>query len=145
MRKYEKQVANLLDELGYEWEFEGVKFKSPAKVPGQSCLECGAPMIKMETYTPDFGVNGLLYNDFTEHYERNNCVIEVKGGNITRQSIPRIKRFWKAHRGSVNYVMAFRTNCRIPHLKGKPTVREWTKRYGIPCVIGLTELKDYLS
>lgn len=134
--KFELDVALLLKDSGYEWEYEKSVFESPTRVNGHACPNCGTPMFRKEKYTPDF---------VAWHPKLGEVVIEVKGGNFTRSSVPRIRRFFKHHGDLVDYIIVFRSNCKISHLKDKPTVKKWGEKYGIGVLCGLDELKRWLS
>lgn len=134
--KFELDVAWLLENLGYEWEYEKQAFESPAKVKGQTCQHCGKAMYRKEKYTPDF---------VACHADHGEVIIEVKGGNFTKSAIPRVRRFYKQHGDFVDYRIVFRSNCKIRHHKAKPTVKQWGEDNGIGVLVGLEELKRWLS
>lgn len=135
MRKFEIEVSSSLRANGYGWRFEEHYWMSKVKVRGNVCLECSAPMVKLERYTPDFVLPG----------REPKVIIEAKGGTFTRSSQARIKRFFKQHGEDVEYVIVAKSNVRLKNLKGNPTLCEWGDKWNIPVVIGVDNLIHYLG
>lgn len=119
--QYERKIREWLDAYGVQYTYEGRQYDITVRVPGVKCQECGVPVYRDTTYTPDF------------YFPATGVVMEAKGKFDARAR--KVALAMQEQHPDVDYrILLQRDNW----LSGKKKQRysDWLTKQQIPWAVG---------